>query len=125
MAIERKAGRTAEEGLGLYMARWGVEPEHVSVRHIVEGLGFFDGVADDEALPVSRDEIVSYWHKRQPELIRNLGRFRPRSRRAPQPRRRPRSAHLNEQPALLGHLCSRHDGRPELDRPGAPDHPHP
>jgi hypothetical protein len=80
MAIERKAGRTVEEGLGLYMARWGVEPEHVSVRHIVEGLGFFDDVGDDEALPVSRDEIVSYWHKRQPELIRNLGRSPPRSR---------------------------------------------
>jgi hypothetical protein len=78
MAIEQQAGRTAEEGLGLYMARWGVEPEHGSVRHIVNGLGFFEDVGDDEALPASRDEITSYWRRRQPELIRNIGRFPPR-----------------------------------------------
>jgi hypothetical protein len=78
MQIEREAGRTAEDGLGLYMARYDVPPEHITVRHIVAGLGYFDDVADDEALPVSRDEIVSYWRTRQPELIRNIGRFPPR-----------------------------------------------
>lgn len=78
MQIERQAGRTAEEGLGLYMARYDVSPEHVTVRHIVNGLGYFGDVADDEALPVSRDEIVAYWQRRQPELIRNIGRFPPR-----------------------------------------------
>ncbi len=75
MEIERQAGRTAEEGLGLYMTRWGVGDEHASVRHIVAGLGFFDDVADDEALPLDRDAIVSYWRRRQPEIIRNIGRF--------------------------------------------------
>jgi hypothetical protein len=79
MQVERQARRTAEEGLGLYMARYGVPPEHITIRHIVAGLGYFDDVADDDALPVSRDEIVSYWRKRQPELIRNIGRFPPRS----------------------------------------------
>jgi len=78
MQIEREAGRSAEEGLGLYMGRYDVPPEHATVRHIVAGLGYFDDVEDDEALPASRDEIVSYWRKRQPELIRNIGRFPPR-----------------------------------------------
>jgi hypothetical protein len=78
MQIERQAGRTVEEGLGLYMARYGVAPEHVSLRHIVTGLGYFGDVADDEALPVRRDEIVTYWQRRQPEVIRNIGRFPPR-----------------------------------------------
>lgn len=78
MQIEREAGRTAEEGLGLYMARYDVSPEHLTVRHIVDGLGYFGDVGEDEALPTSRDEIVSYWRKRQPELIRNIGRFTPR-----------------------------------------------
>lgn len=78
MQIETQAGRTAEEGLGLYMARYDVPPEHATVRHIVNGLGYFGDVADDEALPVSRDEIVAYWQRRQPELIRNIGRFPPR-----------------------------------------------
>jgi hypothetical protein len=63
------------------MARYDVSPEHSTVRHIVNGLGYFDDVADDEALPVSRDEIVAYWQRRQPELIRNIGRFPPRPAR--------------------------------------------
>jgi hypothetical protein len=75
MQIERQAGRTVEEGLGLYLARYDVSPEHVSVRHIIDGLGYLDDVADDEALPVTRDEIVTYWRGRQPEIIRNIGRF--------------------------------------------------
>jgi len=85
MQIEREAGRSAEEGLGLYMARYDVPPEHATVRHIVAGLGYFDDVEDDEALPASRDEIVSYWRKRQPELIRNMGRFPPRPARSDAP----------------------------------------
>lgn len=81
MQIERQARRTAEEGLGLYMARYDVSPDHITVRHIVNGLGYFGDVPDDEALPLSRDEIVAYWQRRQPELIRNIGRFPPRPAR--------------------------------------------
>lgn len=79
MAIERETGRTAEEGLALYMARYDVGPDHATIRHIIDGLGYFDDVAGDEALPLERDEIVSYWRARQPQLVRNLGRFPPRS----------------------------------------------
>lgn len=78
MAIERETGRTAEEGLALYMARYGVAADHISIRHIVNGLGYFDDVVDDKALPLERDAIVSYWRRRQPQLLRNLGRFPPR-----------------------------------------------
>jgi predicted nucleotidyltransferase component of viral defense system len=79
MQIEQRAGRMVEEGLGLYMARYDVPREHVTIRHIVNGLGYFGDVGDDEAVPVRRDEIVTYWRKRQPVLIRNIGRFPPRS----------------------------------------------
>jgi hypothetical protein len=75
MQIERQAGRTAEEGLGFYMARHDVPAEHATGRHIVNGLGYFGDVADDEALPVGRDEIVADWRGRQPELIRKIARF--------------------------------------------------
>lgn len=78
MQIEQQAGRTVEEGLGLYTARYDVPREHATIRHIVNALGYFGDVGDDDALPASRDEIVAYWRKRQPEVIRNIGRFPPR-----------------------------------------------
>jgi Nucleotidyl transferase AbiEii toxin, Type IV TA system len=78
MLIEQEGGRTVEEGLGLYMDRWGIDAEHGSLRHIINGLGYFDDVAEDEALPVGRDDIVNYWRKRQPQVVRNIGRFAPR-----------------------------------------------
>lgn len=83
MAIERETGRTVEEGLSLYMARYGVAADHPSFRHIVTSLGYLDDVADDDALPVGRDEIVAYWRRRQPDLIRNLSRFPATGRAAP------------------------------------------
>jgi hypothetical protein len=51
--------------------------------YLVCRLGYFGDVGDDEAPPVSRDEIVAYWRKRQPELIRNIGRSLQGLRRAP------------------------------------------
>lgn len=75
MTIERETGRTVEEGLSLYMARFGVPADHLSLRHIVTGLGYFGDVTDDEALPLGREEIVSYWQRRQPDIIRNVARF--------------------------------------------------
>jgi hypothetical protein len=84
MTIERETGRTVEEGLALYLARYGVTADHVSLPHIVTSLGHFDDVADDEALPVERDEIVRYWKRRQPEVIRNVARF-PARPEAPAP----------------------------------------
>jgi len=73
--IEQITGRTFEEGLGLYMSRYGVKPEDASIMHIVTALGYLDDVDEDDLLPESKQEIAQYWTRRQPEVIRNLSRF--------------------------------------------------
>jgi hypothetical protein len=62
-----------EDGLGLFVERYRPRDAHTAVRHIVRGLGYFDDVGEDPGLPVSRGQIVAYWHRRQPEVARALG----------------------------------------------------
>lgn len=77
MTIEQQTGRRAEEGLGLYLARYNVPAEEAaaSIDLIVRGLGYFGDVEEDEALPVPLKEIAAYWQARQPEIIAHLDRF--------------------------------------------------
>ena len=75
MAIEQQTGRTVEEGLSLFLARFAPTYPQQALGHIVRGLGYFDDVEPDELLPVPRAEIVDYWTRRQPAIIASLGRF--------------------------------------------------
>ena len=74
MAIEQQAGRSVEEGLGLFLARY--QPQHAdsAITPILLGLGYLDDVADDPFLPVERDTITRYWQKRQPDIITAIER---------------------------------------------------
>ena len=77
MTIEQQTGRRAEEGLGLYLARYNVPGDEAlaSITPIVRGLGYFGDVEEDEALPVPLAEIEAYWQQRQPEIIAHIDRF--------------------------------------------------
>ena len=75
MTIERRGGRTIEEGLGLFLARYQPEHEDSAIRPIVLALGHLDDVADDPFLPVDRDSIVCFWQQRQPELVAAIDRY--------------------------------------------------
>lgn len=77
MAIEERTGRRVEEGLLLYMRRYGVEATHPTVDAIVRGLGFFDDVNDDPYLVDEcgsgiRSEVEAYWQQRQVEVVAHL-----------------------------------------------------
>jgi hypothetical protein len=74
MAIEQTGGRTVEEGIGLFLARYRPEHPDSTIRPILLGLGYFDDVTDDPFLPVDRESIERYWHERQPLVIANLER---------------------------------------------------
>jgi hypothetical protein len=73
--IEQKVGRTVEEGIALFMERYGVKPEDPVINHIVLGLGYLDDVDEDDSLPMSKAEIARYWKKRQREVVSHLARF--------------------------------------------------
>ena len=74
MAIEQQAGRSVEEGLALFLARY--QPDHAdsAITPILLGLGYLDDVADDPSLPAERDTITRYWQKRQPAIIAAIER---------------------------------------------------
>ncbi|MGB3412547.1 MAG: nucleotidyl transferase AbiEii/AbiGii toxin family protein [Microthrixaceae bacterium] len=76
-AIEQLAQRMVEEGLQLYMARFGVQLNHPSIQHIIKGLGYFDDLNDDPYLedqhgPNLKEVVSRYWRKRQREIIANF-----------------------------------------------------
>lgn len=74
MTIEQRTGRTVDEGLSLFLERFQPEYPDQAINHIVLGLGYFDDVDPDDALPVPRQQIVDYWTRRQPEIIAVRGR---------------------------------------------------
>lgn len=90
MVIEQRTGRMAEEGLALFVERFQPEYPQQAVNRILLGLGYFDDVDPDDALPVSRAEIVGYWTRRQPEIVAARGRL---------PGRRPQELDPSPRPA--------------------------
>lgn len=77
MCIEQKAGITIEEGVALYLQRYGLSPQHGSVHSLVAGLGYFDDVEDDPLLRGMigedvRDRVVNYFESRHPEIVQTF-----------------------------------------------------
>ena len=75
MTIEQRGGRTIEEGLGLFLARYQPEHEDSALAPIVLALGHLDDVGADPFLPLEREEIVHYWQRRQPEVLVAIERY--------------------------------------------------
>ena len=74
ITIEQRTNRTVDEGLALFLERFQPGFPDQALNHIVLRLGYFGDVDPDYALPVSRQEIVDYWTRRQPEIIAARGR---------------------------------------------------
>jgi hypothetical protein len=74
MTIETRANRFAEEGLALFVERFRPDAAEQAIATIVRYLADLSDVPDDPTLPVGRDQIVRYWHRRVPEIVRNLDR---------------------------------------------------
>lgn len=74
MTIEQRTGRMVEEGLALFLERFQPEFPDQAINHILLGLGYFDDVDPDDALPTSRQEIVDYWTRRQHEIVASRSR---------------------------------------------------
>ncbi|MCB1257258.1 MAG: nucleotidyl transferase AbiEii/AbiGii toxin family protein [Microthrixaceae bacterium] len=80
MEIERRTEHTVDEGLILYLERFGVPPTHASIHHIIVGFGYFDDLGGDPYLEAQhgsslRDEVVDYWRRRQPGIVANFDAY--------------------------------------------------
>ncbi len=73
--IEQETGRAVEEGLGLFLARYGRERGDVHLGAIVRSLGYLDDVDEDHLLPEEKDVIAEYWRRRTPQIVRSLSRL--------------------------------------------------
>lgn len=75
MEIDRRGHVRAEEGIALFMLRYGIVDDDQRVTMVIRSLGYLDDVADDPGLPLERSVIEAYWAQRQPDLVRSLGRY--------------------------------------------------
>lgn len=73
LVLERDAERTVEEGCALFVERYQPVAPGPALAHIIEGLGYFEDVADDPSLPMGRADIERYWKRRQPEVRHAMG----------------------------------------------------
>lgn len=77
--IEELTERTFEQGIALYLARFGLDADSPTVKHIVRALGHFDSVETDPFLEREIgshlfDEVRTYWQRRQVEVMAHLDR---------------------------------------------------
>ena len=74
MVIDRDPLYPVELGIAFHLRRYSpLAPEQTAIQ-IVQALGYLDDVEDDATVPISREEIVDFWHKRQPQVAANLSR---------------------------------------------------
>ena len=75
MRIEQQVGLEAETGIALAVEKYGLTDTGTFVFTILKALGSFGDVADDPSLPIKRQEVESYWMKRQLHVLKRLDSF--------------------------------------------------
>jgi hypothetical protein len=73
-AIEQVGGRRVEEGLALFAERYEV-PDEAGLLAVIEALGAIDRCPEDPLVIMPRGLLMSYWHRRLPEIIAALSRW--------------------------------------------------
>lgn len=75
-AIEEMGAISVEEGVELYMRRYGIAPpSSAALPHLYRAMGDLSDVEVDELLPIDLAELQRWWSARQARLIRNSDRF--------------------------------------------------
>jgi len=73
--IDEEGGVSVEEGIELYLARYGVNPRGDALPHLYRAMGDLSDVEDDEALPIEKRDLQRWWATRQVQVLRNSDRF--------------------------------------------------
>ncbi len=72
--IDEEGGVSIEEGLGLFLERYGASPHGDEIQQIIRALGYLDDVEEDDALPIKKAELSKWWRTRRAALLRHLDR---------------------------------------------------
>jgi Nucleotidyl transferase AbiEii toxin, Type IV TA system len=74
MSIDEHGTVTLEDGIALFLERYGLDPSTDALPHLIAALGYLDDVEQDDALPSDKRELTRWWRERQPRLVRELSR---------------------------------------------------
>lgn len=75
--IDERSVLSVEEGVALLLSRYRLSPADGAVKNLIRAMGFLEDVEEDPALPIERGELEQWWQRRQPRVLRNLGRTTP------------------------------------------------
>lgn len=74
-AIDENGGVSVEEGIELYVKRYGVNLNGDALPHFYKAMGDLSDVEIDELLPIGKAKLQTWWSARQVQLLRNSNRF--------------------------------------------------
>lgn len=73
--IDEKGSISVEEGIGLYIRRYGIDPSSDALSHLYRAMGDLSDVEVDELLPIELGDLQRWWGARQVQVLRNSDRF--------------------------------------------------
>ncbi len=74
-AIDEEGAISVEEGVELYMRRYGIDSSSDALPHLYRTMGDLSDVEADDLLPIGFDELQRWWSARQARVLRNSDRF--------------------------------------------------
>jgi hypothetical protein len=74
-SIDERGGVSVEEGVELFMLRYGIGPADEAVAHLFRAMGDLSDVEEDESLPTARVDLEAWWSRRQVAALRNSSRY--------------------------------------------------
>lgn len=74
MKLDQEGVVSLEDGVALFLERYGLDPAADALNHLVRALGYLDDVEEDDALPIGKDDLAEWWQHRQVALVRELDR---------------------------------------------------
>ncbi|MGH3429263.1 MAG: nucleotidyl transferase AbiEii/AbiGii toxin family protein [Mycobacteriales bacterium] len=73
--IDEEGPISVEEGVELYMRRYGIDPSSDALPHLYRAMGDLSDVEADQKLPIDLVELQEWWSRRQVQVLRNSNRF--------------------------------------------------
>jgi hypothetical protein len=74
-SIDENGGISVEEGVELYVKRYGVNPHGDALPHLYKAMGDLNDVEVDDLIPIGKAELQAWWSARQVRVLRNSDRF--------------------------------------------------